>query len=219
MSPFARSITVGLGVVVLAGGLAAWSRARNRARPAGAESAATAEAPPAAPQRAANAALGAVNWRVNVLQAQVEGLQQQVAARTAATPPATHPAAALPERGDDPAKLVQVRYDAVFEAQPADPAWAPAERRVIADFFSSTTIAGMRLEALECRDSLCRVRLHFDDDLRRREFTARLGEPPFHHGAFYRAEPETGQFALFTAREGRALPRVDLGEEGAPGDQ
>lgn len=199
-------LSLGLGC-----GVVAWFVATRKQAPAAPVAVHESADPAPAPAANTNAAIGSVAFRVTQLQAQVAGLQEQLAQQGPRRPSAS--AAPRPAQPGEPvidhARRVQVHYDGVFDAQPTDAAWAGTERQTIADFFSANSLAGLRLEGLDCRESMCRVRLHYDGDPARLAFMAKLGSPPFDHGAFYRADPETGQLTVFTARQGRELPGLD----------
>lgn len=109
------------------------------------------------------------------------------------------------------AAVLQSHYDAALAAERADARWAPAEESVVLAFFASDAAKGARLEKAECRESMCRIRVRFDDHEARARFLTKIGTPPFQHGGFYRTDDASGIFTLYSAREGRTLPSLDSG--------
>jgi hypothetical protein len=149
---------------------------------------------------------------VQRLRAQVAVLQAEVhASRTAPAAPDRAPAVREePERQQPPLEPAQVqeRYQSLFEAEVVDTNWARDEERSVVGFFGSEANRGAHLDKVECRESMCRILVRFDDPGARSGFIAQMGSPPFDHGGFYRTDEATGDVTLFTAREGRALPDV-----------
>ena len=153
---------------------------------------------------------------LQLLRARVAGLEAELrmpapaAPLVAGTARAIEPSKELARRVVEPAML-QAHYDAVFSAENPDKRWAPVEENAVAALFSTDSAQGARLEKAECRESMCRIRVHFDDPGARTHFMANIGVAPFNHGGFYRTDEATGAFTLYTAREGRSLPSVDPG--------
>lgn len=153
---------------------------------------------------------------LQLLRARVAGLEAELrmpapaAPLVAATARAIEPSQELARRVVEPAML-QAHYDAVFATENPDKRWAPLEENAVAAVFSTDSAQGARLEKAECRESMCRIRVRFDDPGARSHFLAKIGVPPFDHGGFYRVDEATGAFTLYTAREGRTLPSVDPG--------
>ncbi|HYP76716.1 MAG TPA: hypothetical protein VER12_12200 [Polyangiaceae bacterium] len=133
----------------------------------------------------------------------VTGAVVDAAARTIDNP-------TLSRRLPGPATL-QAHYDVMFANEKADLRWAPEQENAVLAFFASVPTKGVRLEKAECRESLCRIRVHFDDRGARTQFLTNIGSPPFDHGGFYRSDEATGALTLYTARAGRTLPSVDSG--------
>jgi uncharacterized protein (DUF2236 family) len=145
-----------------------------------------------------------------LLQAQVAGLRDQmleaertrqgVAALAEAPAPPPSPA---PLEGPE----IRVRYDKIFDQEVADLNWSRAERQTLAGFFAGDP-EGLRVEALECKRSMCRARLGFENRTARDRFLAKVGTPPLDKGSFWNSNPEGTSVALFTAREGQPMPDV-----------
>jgi hypothetical protein len=192
-----------LGVSALA-----YACSRQDSQPEKSSPGASSVAEPATPLQASLpvAELQLLRARVAGLEAELHPLQ-----------PAALPAAAMPlatgessphaesSRAAEPAAL-QARYDAAFAAESVDPPWARAEESAVQTFFDAESAKGAHLEKAECRESMCRMRLRFDDSSTRSHFLTNLGSPPFDHGGFYRIDEDTGAFMLYTSRKGRTLP-------------
>ena len=147
--------------------------------------------------------------RVRSLEQQVRANSESTASAIAAMPTATSVSSPPPTPElDGPAVATQL--EELIAEQPIDRGWAGGEERTLSEFFRSLAPGdGAHLEDLECRNSMCRVQIHFDDEHARQRFTDdRIGQPPFDHGGFYHSDAETGAFALYTAREGHTLPDV-----------
>jgi hypothetical protein len=158
---------------------------------------------------------------LQLLRAEVATLGDQLRARSPAAaastkpeaPPADgelerDPAPAAPQAVSDPATL-QASYDAAFERELPDAAWARNEERTIVGFFDTDAAQGARLERVECHESMCRMRIQFQDPAAHQRFMVNLGSPPFNHGGFHRTDETSGALTLYTAREGRSLPTFE----------
>ena len=216
MSGFSKRVAGVLVLGLLGCAVLAWFTVFHAGRRAAPEALREASDSPLA--LAERTTIGAVALRASPPPAPLAGLQEQPGA-PAVAPPASRPGqgAAEPEGpAPDQGRLVQVRYDGIFDVQALDFTWAQSERKVLADFFSASALPGVRVDELDCRESMCRARLHVEGDLARRGFVARLGSPPFDHGTFFHADAETGQLTVFSARQGRQLPGLDPDEKLAP---
>jgi hypothetical protein len=158
---------------------------------------------------------------VELLRAEVATLGDQLRARSPAAaastapeaPPADaalerDPAPTLPQAVSEPAAL-QASYDAAFDRELADAGWARNEERAIVGFFDTDAAQGARLERVECRESMCRMRIQFQDPAAHQRFLVNLGSPPFDHGGFHRTDETSGALTLYTAREGRSMPTFE----------
>jgi hypothetical protein len=176
---------------------------------------------PAAPEiakkiekpRPRSAEVDALRTEVRLVQAELAGLgdrvNEQAARRAVAAPeaPVTKEAAARPvSKGLDP-ELVQAHLDAEFESEVADASWSRGEERAITDFVTRQVAKGTRIDAVECRASMCRLKLTFENDTAREDFKTHIGEAPLDKGGFYRSDDATG-FTFFAARAGHPLPRA-----------
>lgn len=183
-------------------------------------------APPANASQPASAAIvpGAVNQpttdpRIALLQAQIAGLSDRLneSERRANAPRDVPPSAApesqanleqaAPERTWTDGPTVNHRYDQRFEAQPVDGAWATTETRSLRAFIDSSAPSA-KIEALECRSSMCRARLGFADRKDRQAFLTSVTSPDFAPAAYVNSDAEQGKVTLFTARAGQDLPDV-----------
>jgi hypothetical protein len=159
------------GLACVAMGGAVWALA---ARPKPSRSAAAAAQTPAESVAPANDR--AMQDRLQLLEARIAGLQQQLAERGQAAPPAA-PTASAPilDRAADEARAQEHirQVEADFEAESRDPHWA---RETAADF-EGVVAHNDRLKGafqnIECRSSTCRVEM-LDD--RSKEFTLQLSE-------------------------------------------
>ena len=145
-----------------------------------------------------------------MLQAQIAGLRDQVLETEQARQRAERTATA--EREPSPPPLegpeIRTRYEQVFDSQLADTNWARTEQQALSTFFRSDAAAGARVEALECRSTMCRARLRFEARAARDRFLTNIGAPPFDKGSFWSSDSGGQNLTLFTAREGQALPDV-----------
>lgn len=93
-------------------------------------------------------------------------------------------------------------------AEPVDEAWAQAAEAGIAAAVAASDVAGLVLRAVECRASLCRIRLHLADDQTVAESVQRLASSvPWDSRGFVSVSPEErGGVVVYAAREGRQLP-------------
>lgn len=158
---------------------------------------------------------------LQLLRAEVATLGEQLRARSPAAAASTKPEAApadgdverapapaAPQAVSDPATL-QASYDAAFERELPDAAWARNEERTIVAFFGTDAAPGALLERVECHESMCRMRIQFQNPAAHQRFMINLGSPPFDHGGFHRTDETSGALTLYTAREGRSLPTVE----------
>lgn len=158
---------------------------------------------------------------LQLLRAEVATLGDQLRARSPAAaastqaeaPPADgelerDPAPAAPQARSEPAAL-QASYDAAFDRELPDAGWARNEERAIVAFFGTDAAQGARLERAECHESMCRMRIQFQDPAAHQRFMVNLGSPPFDHGGFHRTDETSGALTLYTAREGRSLPNIE----------
>jgi hypothetical protein len=181
------------------------------------------ERPSSAKQRIAavptSTAASQADPRIELLQAQIAGLNDRLAdserlakaGRDAQRTPEPEPTANAeqppPEtRWTDGAKVSR-RFDQRFEAQAVDGAWAVSESRSLRTFIDSSAPRA-RVEALECRSSMCRARLGFVDRKDRQAFVTRVASPEFAPAAYMSTDAESNEVTLFTARAGRDLPDV-----------
>lgn len=160
-----------------------------------------------------------VDSRIELLNAQIAGLNERLseserlakADREAQRVPEPDLAANLeqpvPERSWTDGPAVNRRYDQRFEAQVVDSAWAPSEARSLRAFID-VSAPGARVEALECRSSMCRARLGFADRKDRQAFLTSVASPEFAPAAYVSTDAELGKVTLFTARSGQDLPDV-----------
>lgn len=156
---------------------------------------------------------------LQLLRAEVATLGDQLRARSPAAstkpeaPPADgelerDPAPAAPQAVIEPAAL-QASYDAAFDRELPDAGWARNEERAIVGFFGTDAAQGARLERVECHESMCRMRIQFQDPAAQQRFMVNLGSPPFDHGGFHRTDETSGALTLYTAREGRSMPTFE----------
>jgi len=194
-----------LCAVILLSAFALWPRPRPVPAPSGRPSV---EA--ASPAAAIRATVSDSNRaELELLKAQVAGLRDQLAESDRArqtAPAATEPAAApatAPLEGPE----IRVRYDRLFDDEVADQNWARAERQTLANFFDGDPSNG-RVDALECKRSMCRARLAFQTRRARDQFLVKVGSPPLEKSSFWNSNPEGTNLTLFLAREGQELPDV-----------
>jgi hypothetical protein len=173
-----------------------------------------APAPPSAapPVSRPDLQLAAVYGEVDSLRAEVAVLRQHLAEPT---PPASAPVHEAPEVQPDPAaapqavtpERAQAHFDELIEHEAVEPGWARAQEASISDFVKQEGGDGTLLESVQCRTSLCKLKLRFSGDQTRDAFKLKLGLPPLSEGGFYREEGETG-LTYFAARKGHPLPAV-----------
>jgi hypothetical protein len=154
--------------------------------------------------------LAAVKGEVASLRAELAALKQR-AAEPKAEPPEEQPEPTEVEptparRGVTP-EAAQAHFDALLEHEPLERGWAGAQEASISEFVKHEGGDGTVLESVECRSTLCRLKLRFADGQTRDAFKLKLGMPPLNDGGFYRDQGETG-LAYFAARKGHPLPAV-----------
>ncbi len=92
-------------------------------------------------------------------------------------PPAAPPpdaAAAVPSPAASAAALRQ-HLDASFEEQAADPGWSGAARLSVARTFAALMPPTSTMKSVECRATLCRMEMVYDDLAQVQAFMSRLG--------------------------------------------
>lgn len=155
--------------------------------------------------------LGVVLTQVANLKAEVQSLKARQDEKPAVRPAssaADDPGATPPEQPPLEYAAVAASYEAIFDAERTDTAWSIGEQRAISDLFARG-VEGARLQKAECREDMCRVSIQFSTPAARQQFiNAGIGQPPFDHGGFFHTDEATGDFTLFSAREGRTLPAV-----------
>jgi ActR/RegA family two-component response regulator len=95
-----------------------------------------------------------------------------------------------------------------FDDQATDPEWAQRAEKAMFDSTASPAFRGAELEEAECRRTLCRAVVTFEDHHARERFPQVIDlEPwtPWTHGGFVR-DHEDGKIEVFVVREGHALP-------------
>jgi len=146
-----------------------------------------------------------------LLEAQVAGLQAQARERALQARLADPADVGAKEAPPEPAPLdgaaVRFEYDQEFERQISDGSWATTESRALRAFIDENTKGGT-VESLECRSSMCRVRMSFEKPSDRRAFMASVGSPRFENASFMSTDEATGKLTLFTARHGENLPEL-----------
>jgi len=100
-------------------------------------------------------------------------------------------------------------YESRFESEAVDSSWAGGYEREIADVFAGDEMfEGNRIEAVDCRGTLCRLEVAHESDTSRERMRTPWGAAPFAHGSFIRHYPERNATVIFLGREGHpfAMP-------------
>jgi HAMP domain-containing protein len=161
--------------------------------------------------------IGAVASEVRALRAELAHVRAELQATSAGA--AVQAAAKTELAADAPSgqrqqdldvNALRAGFQAVFEGQATDWAWANQQQGEIASAFKKLPQPGARLDKVECRQSMCRVDARFDSARARQTFlNESIGAPPFDHGGFYHTNYETEAVTLFLAREGHSLPSLE----------
>ena len=167
------------------------------------------------------AELAAMRREVQLVRAQVAGLQDHVgnvekARQTAPLPAAdaesdeaavSNPA---PARRTEPRDLnaIEARYLNLLDAEAVDAAWARPEQNAIRDFVARAA-PDAKIEELECRSSLCRLRVRLPSETALSTFRYQIGQPPLDHGGFFHIDPENHTLTYVSPRAGSQLPDVE----------
>lgn len=94
-----------------------------------------------------------------------------------------------------------------LRAERVDPAWAPETERAIASAITGPAFAGMKLDAVSCGATMCRLAVSAGDQVTDVEGTLEelTTTQPFRAGGFVRfTSPRT--MTMFVARAGHELP-------------
>lgn len=152
----------------------------------------------------------ALSKELELVKARMRGLEERDSS------PAEQPAeerdsagAAPPSRPALDGATIQARFSEILEGDVSDGAGALTEERTIADFVSRAAVPGTRLEAVDCRSSLCRLQLHIDNESAGSAFRAHIGEAPLDRGGFFHIDAAAGTMTFFSPREGHSLPTLD----------
>jgi hypothetical protein len=175
-SVVSTKIIVLTGVACVVAAAVSWRVAAGRAKPAkptGSVAAAEAE-PTTAPANAR-----AMQERLELLEARVAGLQEQLAERGAAAPLPARALAAAPDGAPDPAtderRLEEHmrQVEASFDVETRDPRWARETASKFQDVVAGSDQLKKAFQGIECRSSTCRLEM-LDD--RSREFYLRMSD-------------------------------------------
>ena len=137
-------------------------------------------------------------------------------ARFAVPLPSIPSKAPEPEAGParDRALLARIEQDLSerLRAERVDPSWAPATERAIVMAIAGPKFAGMKLDAVACGATMCRLAVTAGDQVADVEGTLEelTTTQPFRAGGFVRfTSPRT--VTMFVAREGQRLPPAPRG--------
>jgi hypothetical protein len=103
-------------------------------------------------------------------------------------------------------------YGQTLRHEPRDAAWASTKERDVKAVMEAKYDS--RLVSVECGSTLCRTVVdHVDEDKRQPFLTHFMSDPTFGTSCFFMRMEEGAGTEIFCAREGEALPRVELGAE------
>jgi hypothetical protein len=207
-SVFAVVVVAGLSAYAVSSGVTAGGRSSSKQAKAQAE---RSGGNPSAGKGSVDGLASQVRaLRAELTQVRTELLATRANVQAAARPqPAMDAPAVQQQQALDMAAL-RAGFDAAFEAQASDWAWANQKQREIASAFDKQLRSGAHLEKVECRASMCRAHMRFDSSEARQAFLDDgIGAPPFDQASFYQTNYETEQVTLFLAREGHALPSFE----------
>lgn len=98
-----------------------------------------------------------------------------------------------------------------FRAQTSDRDWAAAKEAEVRRFFAARAEArGSRLVSVDCRTTMCRVRVAHDEGDASDRFMEAAGHvPPFDAAGARFPDPDPSASLVFLAREKTRLPRYE----------
>lgn len=166
------------------------------------------------------AELATMRAQVQLVRAQLAGLQDHVGnveARqaeaqrpvdsAASDTPSTSAAARSPRTARD-LDAIQARYMNLVDAEAADLPWASSEQDAIRAFVSRAA-PDAQIEQLDCRTTMCRLRVRLPSEASLTNFRYQVGQPPLDHGGFFHIDPESHTLSYVSPRAGSALPDVE----------
>jgi hypothetical protein len=108
----------------------------------------------------------------------------------------------------------RVYASAIFDAEPVDTSWARATQRELTGKLRELVGGSSSVQAVDCKNTLCRVELNNDNDKAGQDFlrTFLRSHAWGGNGMAIRGEPDSkGRVALtmYLAREGAALPEAE----------
>lgn len=114
-----------------------------------------------------------------------------------------------PELKKPTPKMAHEFYGETLRDEPRDAAWASTKERDIEAVMEAKYDS--RLVSVECGSTLCRAVVdHVDEDKRQPFLTQFISDPTFGTSCFFMRMEEGASTQIFCARDGEALPRVEL---------
>jgi hypothetical protein len=96
-----------------------------------------------------------------------------------------------------------------------DRRWTTRASAELNERLAAPEFAGTRVSAVECVTDVCRFRVQHDSAEAREHFMPALSAPPLVGNAFFHYDAAEKTTVVYVAREGQALPKVDLTEVAA----
>lgn len=133
------------------------------------------------------------------------------AVRSEQAPSSTPDGEPAKQEAIDPATL-RTHLDASFDRQADDPSWSAAARGMVEAKLASAMPPSSVLKSVECRESMCRIEMVYDDLTQYHAFVKQMTPDalPWNGTLFAtpRGDPSSGPitFVAFLSREGQQLP-------------
>ena len=139
----------------------------------------------------------------------------RVGAKSSAPPVRRQPDATAQASGEESLREARERIDelaatceARLRSEPSDVRWARHAEASVASGIAAGGFEGVTVHEVECRTSLCRLTIDFDDEqIRDGTFSDVLSHIPWDGIRFFRAsDGDPRRIVVYAAREGRQLP-------------
>lgn len=155
-----------------------------------------------------------VRQRQALLAHEVDDLRRQLAQLRESGAPAPLEEATLvvanePEiDGNEHAREVAESFEQSLVEQPVDPEWAEGMQARFDQFFGAEQMAGSRVGAVDCRSTLCRLDVSFDEPSGRDALIDRVSGllEPNAQGFAHIETDEDLEIQVYLSREGTTLP-------------
>jgi hypothetical protein len=117
---------------------------------------------------------------------------------------------AIDRREDMIIERAKVVFDRQWRSESVDRNWTYEAQDALDRKLSDEALEGTRAESVECRTSLCRIETSHDGMEDWSRFEERMMGPPFRGNMFFNHDPETHRTVIYVARQGEALPVLNI---------